>query len=112
MSSTLDHHGLTGERQGVTVATLRLPPLENALIPACVELAIAEAYFAAMRQPGKAQAPRLLLAISPIGIAGQRRLACVVSEVLPDDLELDLIELSDDELSRSLRESCTPFYSR
>ncbi len=44
------------------------------------------------------------------GTEPQRRLAALVAELLPSDLELDLIELTDDSLSLAVRERCTPFY--
>ncbi|WP_339513869.1 enhanced serine sensitivity protein SseB C-terminal domain-containing protein [Pseudomonas sp. RL_15y_Pfl2_60] len=112
MSSTLVQPDCSAEKTRPTVVALSLPPLEKALIPVCAELAIAQAYFAALRQPGDAQPPRLLLAISGAEIAKQRRLAAAVAEMLPDDVELDLIELAEDEFSESLRKACTPFYSR
>lgn len=111
MSSTLITPDLTEEKPRSTVVTLSLPPLEKALTPTCAELRIAQAYFVALRRPGNTQAPRLMLASSPCGIAVQRRLAAAVSEMLPEDMELDLIELSDDAFSNSLRQSCKPFYS-
>ncbi|MCY1552728.1 hypothetical protein D9M68_891440 [compost metagenome] len=46
------------------------------------------------------------------GVSAQRRLAALVAELLPDDLELDLIELADDNLSLAVRERCVAFYRR
>ncbi|ERI50095.1 hypothetical protein N878_26765, partial [Pseudomonas sp. EGD-AK9] len=37
-------------------------------------------------------------------------LAALVAELLPDEVELDLIELADDNLSRAVRERCQAFY--
>ena len=37
----------------------------------------------------------LLLAISGADMSGQRRLAALVAELLPDEVELDLIELAE-----------------
>ena len=53
----------------------------------------------------------MLLAISGADVRGQRRLAALVAELLPDEVELDLIELADDNLSRAVRERCQPFYN-
>ena len=51
------------------------------------------------------------MAISGADMNGQRRLAALVAELLPDEVELDLITLADDSLSRAVRERCEPFYS-
>ncbi|MGE8360683.1 enhanced serine sensitivity protein SseB C-terminal domain-containing protein [Pseudomonas sp.] len=96
----------------LAIAALRHPPLEQALSVACAELAVAEAYLAAVRDPSMGAQPRLLLAVSATGVAAQRRLAGLVANLLPDDLELDLIELAEDSLSVAVRERCTPFYRR
>lgn len=96
----------------LAIAALRHPPLEQALSAACAELAIAEAYLAALRDPAIGPQPRLLLAVTAAGVTAQRRLAALVAELLPDELELDLIELADDSLSAAVRERCTPFYRR
>lgn len=64
-----------------------------------------------MRDPAIGPQPRLLLAVSGADVRGQRRLAAQVAELLPDEVELDLIELSEDNLSRAVRERCQPFYS-
>ena len=95
----------------LTVAALRHPVLEQALSAACAQLAVREAYLAALRDPAIGPQPRLLLAISGADIRGQRRLAALVAELLPDEVELDLIELVDDNLSRTVRERCQAFYS-
>ncbi|WP_417660976.1 enhanced serine sensitivity protein SseB C-terminal domain-containing protein [Pseudomonas sp.] len=111
MTRTLVEPDVTEQKPRLTIAALSLPPLEKALIATCAELAITQAYFAALRTQGDTQSPRLLLAISPVGIAAQRRLAAAVAEMLPEDVDLDLLVLSDDPLSESLRQSCTPFYN-
>ncbi|MFI8481974.1 enhanced serine sensitivity protein SseB C-terminal domain-containing protein [Pseudomonas sp. NPDC078700] len=110
MSSTFIESGFTEEKLRPSVVTLNLPPLEKALIPICAELAITQAYFVALRSQGDARTPRLMLAIGPATTAVQRRLAAAVSEMLPEDMELDLIELSADAFSDSVRQSCKPFY--
>lgn len=94
----------------LAIAALRHPPLEQALSAACAELAVSEAYLAAVCDPAMGTQPRLLLAISATSVTVQRRLAALIANLLPDDLELDLIELSDDSLSLAVRERCTPFY--
>ena len=63
-------------------------------------------------RPALGPQPRLLLGVSGTDLAGRRRLAALVAELLPDDLELDLIELEDDNLSQALRECCEAFYRR
>ena len=63
-----------------------------------------------MRDPARGAQPRLLLAVSAAGVTAQRRLAALVAALLPDELELDLIELADDSLSLAVRARCVPFY--
>ena len=94
----------------LAIAALRHPALEQALSAACAELAIDEAYLAALRDPALGPQPRLLLAVTAAGVAARRRLAALVAALLPDELELDLIELADDSLSRAVRARCVPFY--
>lgn len=110
MSSSSIHSGTYAGTPDLAIAALRHPPLEKALRLACAELAVGEAYLAALRDPAMAAQPRLLLAVTACGAGGQRRLAALVAELLPSDLELDLIELADDSLSLAVRERCTPFY--
>ena len=50
------------------------------------------------------------LAVAGADVRVQRRLAALVAELLPDEVELDLIELADDNLSRAVRERCQAFY--
>ncbi|WP_277373209.1 enhanced serine sensitivity protein SseB C-terminal domain-containing protein [Pseudomonas sp. AA-38] len=95
----------------LAVAPLRHPTLEQALSSACAQLKVRQAYLAALRDPAIGPQPRLLLAVSGADVQGQRRLAAQVAELLPDEVELDLIELSEDNLSRAVRERCQPFYS-
>ena len=104
--------GVYGDSPDLAIAPLRHPPLEQALSAACSELDIHEAFLAARRDPALGPQPRLLLGVSGTDLAGRRRLAALVAELLPDDLELDLIELDDDSLSRALRERCEAFYQR
>lgn len=94
----------------LSLAALRHPPLEQALSAACAQLSVQEAYLAALRDPAIGPQPRLLLAVSGASPHGQRRLAALVAELLPDEVELDLIELADDNLSRAVRERCQAFY--
>ncbi|NQD93663.1 hypothetical protein HP532_13490 [Pseudomonas sp. CrR25] len=110
MSSTSIQSGHYADSPDLAIAALRHPPLEQALSVACAELAVGEAYLAALRDPALGPQPRLLLAVTAAGVTAQRRLAALVAELLPDDLELDLIELAGDSLSRAVRERCTPFY--
>lgn len=91
------------------VAPLRHPPLEQAIAAACSRLAVREAYLAALRQPASA-APSLLLAVTGTDQAMQRRLAASIAEVLPEELELRLMELSEDALSQAIRARCEAFY--
>jgi len=112
MSSNAIHSAQYAGDSSLAIAALRHPPLEQALSAACAELAVKEAYLAALRDPALGSQPRLLLAVSGAGAAVQRRLAALVAELLPDDLDLDLIELAGDSLSLAVRERCTPFYSR
>lgn len=112
MSPTAIHSAQYAGDSSLAIAALRHPPLEQALGAACAELAVEEAYLAALRDPSIGSQPRLLLAISAAGDAVHRRLAALVAELLPDDLDLDLIELADDSLSLAVRERCTPFYRR
>lgn len=109
MSSTI-HSTHYADSPDLALAALRHPPLEQALSAACAELAVQQAYLAALRDPAIGPQPRLLLAVSGADVRGQRRLAALVAELLPDEVELDLIELADDNLSRAVRERCKPFY--
>ncbi|MGP0172887.1 enhanced serine sensitivity protein SseB C-terminal domain-containing protein [Pseudomonas sp. NCHU5208] len=110
MSSTISstHYA---DSPDLAVAPLRHPTLERALASACAQLKVRQAYLAALRDPAIGPQPRLLLAVSGADVQGQRRLAAQVAELLPDEVELDLIELSEDNLSRAVRERCQPFYS-
>jgi len=109
MSSSI-HSTHYADSPDLALAVLRHPTLEQALSGACAQLAVREAYLAALRDPAIGPQPRLLLAISGADMTGQRRLAALVAELLPDEVELDLIELADDNLSRAVRERCEPFY--
>lgn len=95
----------------LTVAALNHPPLEQALSAACAQLAVQQAYLAALRDPSIGPHPRLLLAVQGADVRAQRQLAAAVCDVLPDETELDLIELADDNLSRTVRSRCEAFYS-
>lgn len=110
MSSTISstHYA---DSPDLAVAPLRHPPLEQALSSVCAQLKVRQAYLAALRDPAIGPQPRLLLAVSGADVQGQRRLAAQVAELLPDEVELDLIELSEDKLSLAVRERCQPFYS-
>ena len=108
MSSSI-HSTHYADSPDLALAVLR-HPLEQALSAACAQLAIREAFLAALRDPAIGLQPRLLLAISGADMSGQRRLAALVAELLPDEVELDLIELAEDNLSRAVRERCEPFY--
>lgn len=110
MSSTI-HSTHYADSPDLAVAPLRHPTLEQALSSACAQLKIRQAYLAALRDPSIGPQPRLLLAISGGDVQSQRRLAAQVAELLPDEVELDLIELAEDNLSRTVRERCQPFYS-
>lgn len=109
MSSSI-HSTHYADSPDLALAALRHPTLEQALSAACAQLAIREAFLAALRDPAIGPQPRLLLAISGADVSGQRRLAALVAELLPDEVELDLIELAEDNLSRAVRERCAPFY--
>ena len=109
MSSTI-HSTHYADSPDLALAALRHPALEQALSAACAQLAVREAFLAALRDPAIGPQPRLLLAVSGADLSGQRRLAALVAELLPDEVELDLIELADDSLSRAVRERCEPFY--
>lgn len=109
MSSSSIQSGQYADSPELALAALRHPPLEQALSAACAELAVGEAYLAALRDPARGAQPRLLLAVSAAGVTAQRRLAALVAALLPDELELDLIELADDSLSRAVRARCVPF---
>ncbi len=109
MSSTL-HSTHYADSPDLALALLRHPPLEQALSAACAELAVQQAYLAALRDPAIGPQPRLLLAVAGADVRVQRRLAALVAELLPDEVELDLIELADDNLSRAVRERCQAFY--
>ncbi|RRV24956.1 hypothetical protein EGJ23_16165 [Pseudomonas sp. o96-267] len=109
MSSSI-HSTHYADSPDLALAALRHPTLEQALSAACAQLAIREAFLAALRDPAIGPQPRLLLAISGADMSGQRRLAALVAELLPDEVELDLIELAEDNLSRAVRERCEPFY--
>ena|SRR5690606_40316507 len=95
----------------LSLAALRHPPLEQALAAACAQLAVRHAYLAALRDPAIGPQPRLLLAVAGADGKAQQRLAALVAELLPEGLELDLIELSDDSLSCAVRQCCRAFYS-
>ncbi|MGG2399228.1 enhanced serine sensitivity protein SseB C-terminal domain-containing protein [Pseudomonas sp. SH1-B] len=110
MSSSI-HSTHYADSPDLALAALRHPPLEQALSAACAQLTVQEAFLAALRDPAIGPQPRLLLAVSGADQSGQRRLAALVAELLPDEVELDLIELADDNLSRAVRERCQPFYS-
>ncbi|PIA68793.1 enhanced serine sensitivity protein SseB C-terminal domain-containing protein [Pseudomonas sediminis] len=110
MSSSI-HSTHYADSPDLALAALRHPSLEHALSAACAQLAVREAFLAALRDPAIGPQPRLLLAISGADVRGQRRLAALVAELLPDEVELDLIELADDNLSRAVRERCEPFYN-
>lgn len=109
MSSTI-HSTHYADSPDLALAALRHPPLEQALSAACAELAVQQAYLAALRDPAIGPQPRLLLAVAGADVRVQRRLAALVAELLPDEVELDLIELADDNLSRAVRERCQAFY--
>ncbi|MFI8746115.1 enhanced serine sensitivity protein SseB C-terminal domain-containing protein [Pseudomonas sp. NPDC077186] len=109
MSSTI-HSTHYADSPDLALAALRHPPLEQALAAACAELAVQQAYLAALRDPAIGSQPRLLLAVAGADVRVQRRLAALVAELLPDEVELDLIELADDNLSRAVRERCQAFY--
>lgn len=109
MSSTI-HSTHYADSPDLALAALRHPPLEQALSVACAELAVQQAYLAALRDPAIGPQPRLLLAVAGADVRVQRRLAALVAELLPDEVELDLIELADDNLSRAVRERCQAFY--
>ena len=109
MSSTI-HSTHYADSPDLALAALRHPPLEQALAAACAELAVQQAYLAALRDPAIGPPPRLLLAVAGADVRVQRRLAALVAELLPDEVELDLIELADDNLSRAVRERCQAFY--
>ena len=110
MSSTI-HSTHYADSLDLTVAPLRHPTLEQALSIACAQLKVQQAYLAALRDPAIGPQPRLLLAVSGADVRSQRRLAAQVAELLPDEVELDLIELAEDNLSRAVRERCQPFFS-
>lgn len=109
MSSTI-HSTHYADSPDLALAALRHPPLEQALAVACAELSVRQAYLAALRDPAIGPQPRLLLAVAGADVRVQRRLATLVAELLPDEVELDLIELADDNLSRAVRERCQAFY--
>ena len=109
MSSTI-HSTHYADSPDLALAALRHPPLEQALSAACAELEVQQAYLAALRDPAIGPQPRLLLAVAGADVRVQRRLAALVAELLPDEVELDLIELADDNLSRAVRERCKAFY--
>ncbi|WP_263143923.1 hypothetical protein [Pseudomonas sp. RIT-PI-AD] len=100
--------GTRAEALEHALAPLRHPALEQAVATACAPLPVREAYLAALRVP--VLGARLLLAVSGADISTQRLLAACVAEVLPEELELDLIELSEDALSHAVRERCEAFY--
>ncbi|ARS47166.1 MULTISPECIES: enhanced serine sensitivity protein SseB C-terminal domain-containing protein [Pseudomonadaceae] len=110
MSSTV-HSTHYADSPDLALAALRHPPLEQALAAACAELSVQQAYLAALRDPAIGPQPRLLLAVEGANVQVQRRLAALVAELLPDEVELDLIELADDNLSRAVRERCQAFYN-
>jgi len=95
---------------GLAVAVLRHPPLEQAISAACAELPVREAYLAAVRDPTPGSQPQLLLAITGGNTQVQRRLAALIAEQLPEDLDLHLIELCEDSLSMAVRQRCEPFF--
>ncbi|MGH8352253.1 MAG: enhanced serine sensitivity protein SseB C-terminal domain-containing protein [Pseudomonas sp.] len=94
----------------LAIAALRHPALEQAIAAACRELPVREAYLAAVRDPAVGPQPRLLLAVAGSDTRIQRRLAALIAELLPDDLELNLIELAEDGLSVAVRACCQPFF--
>ncbi|MGH8856032.1 MAG: enhanced serine sensitivity protein SseB C-terminal domain-containing protein [Telluria sp.] len=98
------------ESPGLSIAAFRHPPLEQAIGAACAELPVREAYLAAVRDPALGAQPRLLLAITGGDTRIHRRLAALIAELLPDDLDLDLIELAEDSLSMAVRRCCEPFF--
>lgn len=98
----------TGE---MALAPLQHPPLQEAISAACDKLPISVAYLAALRDTTLGPQPRLLLAVSGSNTNSQRRLAALVAQMLPEELEMDLIELADDSLSDAVRARCEPFYT-
>lgn len=104
------HSGVYGDSPDLAIAPVSHPPLERALHAACRDMGLTEAYLAALRDPAIGPEPRLLLGVTGSDLGGRRRLATLVAQMLPDELELDLIELEDDSLSNALRECCQAFY--
>lgn len=102
--------GTSAGSPDLVIAALRHPPLEQAIAAACRALPVREAYLAAVRDPAVSPQPRLLLAVAGSDTRIQRRLAALIAELLPDDLELDLIELAEDGLSAAVRACCQPFF--
>lgn len=111
MSASIRHTHYA-DSPDLALAPLRHPALEQALAAACAQLEIQQAYLAALRDPACGGRPRLLLAVAGADEPALRRLAVLASELLPDQLELDLIELDDDSLSCALRQHCEAFYRR
>lgn len=109
MSSSI-HSTHYADSPDLALAALSHPPLEQALSAACAQLSVRQAFLAALRDPAIGPQPRLLLAVDGADVQVQRRLAALVAELLPDEVELDLIELADDNLSRAVRERCAAFY--
>lgn len=109
MSSTI-HSTHYADSPDLALAALRHPTLEQALSAACAQLAVREAFLAALRDPAIGRSLGCYWRFSGADLQGQRRLAALVAELLPDEVELDLIELADDNLSRAVRERCEPFY--
>lgn len=94
----------------MALAPLQHPALQQAIGAACRQLPIRIAYLAAVRDAALGPQPRLLLAVAGSDTQSQRRLAALIAQLLPDDLEMDLIELADDSLSAAVRSRCEPFY--
>ncbi|GIZ10883.1 enhanced serine sensitivity protein SseB C-terminal domain-containing protein [Pseudomonas sp. NCCP-436] len=111
MSASI-RHTRYADSPDLALAPLQHQALEQALAAACAQLEIQQAYLAALRDPARGRQPSLLLAVAGADEQALRRLAILASELLPDRLELDLIELADDSLSDALREHCEAFYRR
>jgi hypothetical protein len=109
MSSSIQSDSYAGNSE-MAIAALRHPPLEQAISAACAKLPLREAYLAAVRDPAIGPQPRLLLAVAGGNVQIHRRLAALIAELLPEDLEMDLIELADDSLSAAVRERCEAFF--
>jgi hypothetical protein len=103
-----DTYAASGE---MALAPLQHPLLQEAIRAACDTLPISKAYLAALRDSALGPQPRLLLAVCGSDTISQRRLAALVAQMLPEELEMDLIELADDSLSDAVRLRCEPFYT-